>query len=240
MQTFIDNSNKVHDNRYDYSKVIYTKSSDKVIIICPIHGEFEQTANSHLTGSGCSKCSNKYSYNTEEWIIKANFVHKYLYNYDKVHYSNANTKVIITCPIHGDFSQKPSDHVNGNRGCPLCASSKGELLIYNWLKRNNVTFKREFELIISEIAKNSTKVRIDFFIKINNAQYFIEYDGIQHFKYTPYFHKNGIKDFERQQRRDKVLNDFCELHKDKVVLIRFNYKQNEKEIINKLNDEFKI
>lgn len=96
---------------------------------------------------------------------------------------------------------------------------------------NNVKFKSQFELITSEIARNSNLIRIDFFVKYNGKQYFIEYDGVQHFEYISHFHRGGIIDFEKQQRRDKVLNEFCELHKDKVTLIRFNYLQKEDDII---------
>lgn len=63
---------------------------------------------------------------------------------------------------------------------------------------------------------------IDFFIIHKKKQYFIEYDGIQHFEYNSYFYKSE-EDFEKQKRRDKVLNDFCELHKDKVTLLRIKY-----------------
>lgn len=83
-------------------------------------------------------------------------------------------------------------------------------------------------------------MRIDFFVRFNNEQYFIEYDGIQHFEFNPYFHKGGIIDFEKEQRRDRILNDFCELHKDKVTLLRFKYDLSNKEITDKLNNEFKI
>ena len=78
---------------------------------------------------------------------------------------------------------------------------------------------------------------IDFFVVHNEKQYFIEYDGIQHFQYNLYFHKT-LEDFEKQQRRDKVLNDFCELYKDKVTLIRLNYKQTEDEIKQILKEVF--
>lgn len=79
-------------------------------------------------------------------------------------------------------------------------------------------------------------MRIDFFVIHNDKQYFIEYDGIQHFEYIPHFHKGGIIDFEKEQNRDRVLNEFCELHKDKVTLIRFKYDQMHEEIINKLTN----
>lgn len=53
---FIEKSILVHGDYYDYSKVVYVRNKDKVIIICPKHGEFEQEANSHLQGVGCKKC----------------------------------------------------------------------------------------------------------------------------------------------------------------------------------------
>ena len=76
---------------------------------------------------------------------------------------------------------------------------------------------------------------IDFFVKYKKKKYFIEYDGIQHFQFNSYFHKNEI-DFENQQRRDKVLNEFCELHKDKINLIRFKYDQLDEIILQTLNE----
>ena len=56
---FIEEANKVHNNRYDYSLTEYKKAKIKVKIICPIHGVFEQIPNNHLSGQGCPDCSNK-------------------------------------------------------------------------------------------------------------------------------------------------------------------------------------
>lgn len=55
---FINNANKVHNNKYNYCKTIYINSRTKVDIICPIHGKFNQEANSHLQGIGCIACRN--------------------------------------------------------------------------------------------------------------------------------------------------------------------------------------
>ena len=54
---FILKANIVHNNKYNYSLVNYINSKSKVIIICPIHGEFEQTPRKHLIGQACSKCN---------------------------------------------------------------------------------------------------------------------------------------------------------------------------------------
>lgn len=242
--SFIDRSNIIHSNRYDYSLVNYVDNKTKVKIICKVHGVFEQIPNGHLQGWGCEKCSyelrgEQHRSNTESFIKSAFLVHRDLYNYDKVNYTNCSDAVIIICKEHGEFYQRPSDHLGGC-GCPACNYSKKELLIFNWLKENRIRFKSQFELITSEVARNSNLIKIDFFVKQNEQQYFIEYDGIQHFEYVPYFHKEGIIDFDKQQRRDKVLNDFCELHKDRVTLIRFNYKQTNEEILKIMNSTFNV
>lgn len=54
---FINQSQEIHSNFYDYSLVNYIKWDSKVIIICPVHGQFEQTPNSHLSGKNCLQCS---------------------------------------------------------------------------------------------------------------------------------------------------------------------------------------
>jgi len=58
---------------------------------------------------------------TEEFIQKAKTIHGDKYDYSKVEYVSANTKVCIICPIHGDFRQLPSSHLRGH-GCKECRS----------------------------------------------------------------------------------------------------------------------
>lgn len=58
-ERFIQEAAKIHNNKYDYSKVSYYNKSTKVIIICPEHGEFKQIPSSHLSGCGCPACSFK-------------------------------------------------------------------------------------------------------------------------------------------------------------------------------------
>jgi len=55
-EEFIRLCNKVHENKYDYSNVVYKNCKDKIQIICRKHGLFYQIADSHLQGRGCSKC----------------------------------------------------------------------------------------------------------------------------------------------------------------------------------------
>ena len=63
---FVKKANIIHNNRYDYSKVEYIRGNDKVCIICPEHGEFWQTPNSHLQCHGCPKCAVGKNISSEE------------------------------------------------------------------------------------------------------------------------------------------------------------------------------
>ena len=60
---------------------------------------------------------------TEEFITRSVTAHNNFYTYEKTNYINYKTKVTITCPIHGDFNQRPSHHMNGH-GCSKCRASK--------------------------------------------------------------------------------------------------------------------
>ncbi|MBP3631249.1 MAG: hypothetical protein J6J23_07215, partial [Clostridia bacterium] len=129
----------VHGDKYDYSKVEYTDMHNKVCIICPKHGEFYQTPSKHLIGQGCRKCGyNENGINNrmtqEEFITRANEVHKNKYDYSKVEYKTSHDKIIIICPKHGEFEQLPYDHLHGH-GCPSCSNtfSIGEMEIYQYL-----------------------------------------------------------------------------------------------------------
>ena len=125
-EEFINRCIEVHDNLYDYSKCAYINARTKVIIICSEHGDFSQNASSHMNGAGCPSCANQYVPSTEEWIIRASKIHNKHYNkyiYDKVNYRGSHSKIIITCPEHGDFMQMPYQHLTSH-GCPVCSVQK--------------------------------------------------------------------------------------------------------------------
>lgn len=126
--SFVDKAVLVHGDRYDYSKVKYTRAIDKVKLVCTQHGEFETTPNNHLAGSGCLFCAkeNALSRIREDsavsFIERATFTHGGKYDYSKSDYINSRTKVVICCADHGDFEQVPHHHIDG-RGCPRCPNN---------------------------------------------------------------------------------------------------------------------
>ncbi len=125
-EQFITDIKQVHGDRYDYSKVIYIKSSDEIEIICNTHGVFHQIASGHLSGAGCFKCSikersKKQTKTLEQFIIDAKEIHGGKYDYSKVVYIRNSENIEIICITHGLFQQTPSAHISGS-GCAKCAN----------------------------------------------------------------------------------------------------------------------
>lgn len=110
---------KVHKNKYDYSTSVYKGIKEDISVICSKHGEFITTVDRHLRGSGCPSCMPNKKSNTIEFVQKAEKVHGTKYDYSKVEYKNNKTAVIVICPKHGEFKQKPSHHLKNN-GCAKC------------------------------------------------------------------------------------------------------------------------
>jgi len=117
---------EVHGNKYDYSKVRYLNTTTKVEILCSKHGSFFQLPSEHWKGSGCPKCNKYRIRNNNEIIDEFKKVHSDKYDYSKINYIKANTKVEIICTKHGSFFQTPIQHKNG-QGCPFCARKNSNL-----------------------------------------------------------------------------------------------------------------
>lgn len=224
-KTFIINAINIHNNKYDYSKTLYIHCHKKIDIICPIHGIFSQSPSTHLKGQGCVKCgydklSISNSNNTEYFITKSNIHHGDKYNYSLVEYINNKTKVKILCPIHGEFSQKAADHLNGC-GCPRCNSSKGEIKIEQFFKLHCIKIQRQKKFLECINPKTNYKLSFDFYLPDYNI--LIEYDGQQHFKPVTGIWSQTILEFNLLKIRDRIKNKFAK--KNNIKLLRIKYTQ---------------
>lgn len=122
-QTLESDFNKIHNFKYDYSKVVYLNMKSNIKIICPIHGEFAQIAEGHLSGRGCIKCAGKYKPTLLEFIDVAKSVHKDKYDYSEFLYVNKDKVGVIKCNTCGNiFTQSPHNHVYHSKGCRVCNS----------------------------------------------------------------------------------------------------------------------
>lgn len=222
-ENFVLESNRIHQNKYDYSLVVYRNTKSKVIIICPEHGKFEQIADHHVRGMGCPSCSGLKRKTTEDFIKISKDIHDDRYDYSKTNYINNRTNVEIICPLHGIFHQLPKHHLNGS-GCSKCSNkSKGEKVIKKILKEKNINF--EIQKTFNGCSYKS-KLQFDFYLPDYNLC--IEYDGIQHFKQIDWF--GGESGYKETKKRDNIKNNFC---KDKQMpLLRIPYNKDIEDILN--------
>lgn len=153
---FVEKCNSIHNNRYDYSLVVFNRLGDKIIVICPDHGEYSVKAADHWSGVKCGRCEGKH-FTVADFIQKATSIHGNKYLYTKVEYTTSHKKVTITCPTHGDFTQTPNSHLNGN-GCKQCHN---DYLRANALGSYNDAFIR----LYPEKAKTTAEL---YFVRFYN------------------------------------------------------------------------
>lgn len=222
-EQFESKSNLIHNNKYDYSKSEYVVNKQKVIIICPIHGEFSQSASDHMQGRGCRKCGNSKErvnkLNLDEFIRRANIVHYNKYDYSLSVYINDNTKLKVICPIHGVFETKPGGHVRSKNGCPKCQESIGERVVRQFLDEHNILYKQEHKF---KDCKYKRCLHFDFYLPEKNI--IIEYDGPQHFtpiRFNGIRKEDAIYNFKIGQIKDKIKTDYC--FENNITLYRIKY-----------------
>lgn len=221
LDIFLEKAKQVHGNKYDYSKVKYIAYNKPVTIICPIHGEFQQIPKTHYEGSGCPICgrikANKSeSLTLQDFINRSNKIHNNKYDYSKALYMSNNTKLTIICPIHGEFQQKPANHMIG-QGCPKCVN-KNQYALYEKLIKTFPELDILYE-VNNKIVPWLGLQRFDIYIPSLNIA--IEYDGAQH--YIPIEHFGGELGLKQTQERDKLKEQKCKENKCKLFRLKYNY-----------------
>ena len=143
---FLRRAKQRHGQRYDYSLVEYTRLTDTITIVCPVHGPFYQTAGNHLR-AGCRVCGVKQAgqtlttrhkqspdhvkreRNKKAFLKRAISVHGSTYDYSRVVYINTGSKIEVLCRKHGGFWVTPDNHLKA--GCPKCGTERRKLLTEN-------------------------------------------------------------------------------------------------------------
>ena len=219
---FIKKAIKIHGLLYNYSHSEYIDSHHKLGIICSIHGIFFQTANDHLSGYGCSQCSNNKQLTTTEFIKKAIKIHGLLYDYSCVDYKNNSTKIEILCKKHGAFKQTPTEHIDSKNGCPKCCISRGEQEIMKWLTNRNIEYIHQKSFPDCLNPKTNHRLKFDFYIP--NKNLLIEYDGEQHF-YTGRIvggqYTTTDEDLKNIQFRDNIKTAYSQAKNIKLCRIPY-------------------
>lgn len=142
-EQIVEKFKEIHKDKYDYSKFNYLGNREKSLINCPVHGDFLQHSNAHLSGQGCRKCfidKNTYNFISAGWKKnrekrKQTFIEECKtknsnLTFDKTVYTTKRNSVTVTCPIHGDYNTKPRLLLQG----VLCRKCYYQNLHERWSK----------------------------------------------------------------------------------------------------------
>jgi ssDNA-binding Zn-finger/Zn-ribbon topoisomerase 1 len=150
-----------HGDRYRYAGCGYKGMAEKVTIVCPRHGPFDQRAQAHILGRGCQICGREDSQKsqaqsaakrrltTAELVERFKKAHGALYDYGQVQAHGTKSPVTIVCREHGPFRQLPNNHLRGS-GCPECgtlvAASKHRLTQDEFERRARAAHGARYDL----------------------------------------------------------------------------------------------
>lgn len=114
-ESFIAEAKEIYGGRYDYGKVDYNNRDHRVVVTCPIHGDFQIYAREHLDGKVCPKCEKG-----ENFLAKLKEKYGDKFGLEQFVYESSISPVTLICPTHGAFSRLPYHILNSRFGCPEC------------------------------------------------------------------------------------------------------------------------
>lgn len=175
-QEFLLVCNKMHGDKYNYSKSVYITHGTKLIVICNLCNTEWNVRPSHHIGkskSGCPVCANisrskSKTKSLNDFVKEANSIHNNKYDYHLSNYTKNHKNINIICPIHGSFQQTPSVHLSGI-GCKICSGyklpdeqiSKYKLYRSKVWSESNKSYRKFFTLINPKNLIRSRSIHLD-------------------------------------------------------------------------------
>lgn len=178
---FIQKSKNKYGDKYDYSKVNYTGSRNKVILIIKnTKKEISVTPHDHLREKrDCSKTKNKISFK-DEFIKKANNKFGSRFDYSKIEYVNRNTKIEIYDTLRKEyFCCLPKTHLNS--GNPNDGKEKS-------IEKRSLTTEEFIEKSIAFHGENIFDYSKVEYINFHTPVIFIHIESGMEYKQSPSTH----------------------------------------------------
>jgi hypothetical protein len=247
IERFIEKARLIHGDKYDYSKFIYINSQIEGIIICnKCKTEFLQTPHKHLYGHGCLNCFNKdrsrkcrlgkindqnrFSLNAPQKLLNEFNTERNLKELGLTIGGlaiNSNTKVFWVCSVNKEHKWLASinNRLSKQSNCPYCNIWNNQEELRNILKCIfKVTFDKKRFYFINIFHKDKRKrICMEFDGYNDKLKIAFEYNGIQHYKYPNYFHKNKLQ-FQKLRSKDLFKQKFCIENNIKLIIVPYYAK----------------
>lgn len=130
-------------------------------------------------------------------------------------YKNAYSLIDIKCK-DGHMWKQSLNNVR-KRGCPICQTNNGELVA---LGACNFLFGKKFRKVKPDWLKNSKNNNLELDIYNHDLNLAVEYNGIQHYKFIPFFHRTE-ENFQERIIADKIKIDKCKEKGVKLIIIPY-------------------
>ena len=166
--------------------------------------------------NGCPKCGKRAPVSEEELVERlANESVELVGEYK----GSTQLKALFRCKRCGhEWYSKVNNIITGRR-CPSCKKSHGEEKIEQYLSTSNIEFIREY---VFKDCCDEAMLRFDFFLPDKNTC--IEFDGRQHYvptKFNNCSNEAAMTQFEKQQKHDKIKEEYCSRHNLKLLRIPY-------------------
>ncbi len=198
---FLREANAKYGGKFLYGPIPENITSQtKIHITCTdCEYEFYRCARDHIyINQNCAKCAKMLQWTTREFKLRATEIHNHRYDYSLIEDDEiitARSKVRIICrQCNSNWECTVSSHISGRTGCPRCNRSHAEIKCEEILTELDIVFTPQYRL-------TNRRKAYDFHFVHNGVKCLLEYDGIQHFKWTPCFQPTEIR-FRKQQSRD--------------------------------------
>jgi hypothetical protein len=145
-------------------------------------------------------------------------------------YKNAQSKILIKC---GDGHEWYStlNKLNNNIWCPECHRFLGEYISFLACK---FLFEIPFKKVRPNWLKGITTNNLELDIYNESLKLAIEYNGIQHYKYVPFFHRS-MENFKKRLDYDKIKTEKCKEKGINLIIVPYTIPHNK--ICKFINDE---
>lgn len=179
---------KTHNSKYNYTKTTWIKLDDDVVIICPEHGEFNQSLKTHRSGYGCTKCSNRYNRTNQEFIDLCKSMNSDI-NTTITNFINVNTQVSFICKNHGLISYLPMQIIKRGYVCHKCKKEANSCT--KFIEESIIIHNDRFDYSMINYVDSNTKIKI-----IDKQTGFIfEQTPNKHKKHDYFYNKSSLVEF---------------------------------------------
>lgn len=211
----------------------YQNALSDIVYYCPRHkdkGILHTTLGHLLEGKGCIYCGHEKTAESERVTKEQaqSLCKEKGFKYVDNIMINHNTFIKFICPYHEDKGVQLMKYRNMAReqvhGCKYCIHSIrnrscGEIKIAKYLDNHNILYDREH---MFADCRNETALRFDFYLRDHNTV--IEYDGQQHYEPVLFYTddiEEAQKRLEKNQKRDKIKDDYCKNRNIKMIRIPY-------------------